>query len=130
MKILVIDDQQLIRLSIERRLSTLGYHVETAKCAKMGASIFDLFAPDLVVLDIDLPTTCGLSMVMHVRKNRNSKTPILVISGNTNEDTIMEAFHYGIDDYMKKPVNATEVASKIKNILGCVPIPHKRKISS
>jgi len=123
MKILIIDDQQLIRLSVEKRLSELGYQVETASCAKLGMHAFDSFQPDLVILDINMPNTSGLEVVKYIRKKKNEKTPILIMSGNTNEPIIAEAFELGIDDYMKKPVSLEEMTARIKRILGDAPIP-------
>ena len=123
MKILTIDDQQLILLSVEKRLSELGYEVQTAESGILGIEQFDSFEPDLVIVDINMPNTSGLEVVTHIRTVRKSKTPILVMSGNTDEATIAEGFELGIDDYMKKPVSLVEMAARIKRILGSAPTP-------
>ncbi len=123
MKILTIDDQQLILLSVEKRLSELGYKVKTAESGVLGIEYFDSFQPDLVIVDINMPNTSGLEVVKHIRTVRNSETPILVMSGNTDEAIIAEGFELGIDDYMKKPVSLVEMAARIKRILGSAPTP-------
>ncbi len=123
MKILTIDDQQLILLSVEKRLSELGYEVKTAESGILGIEYFDSFQPDLVIVDINMPNTSGLEVVKHIRTVRNSETPILVMSGNTDEAIIAEGFELGIDDYMKKPVSLVEMAARIKRILGSAPTP-------
>ena len=118
MKILAIDDQQLILLSLEKRLQELGYSVMTANSGKKGKSLFKSFDPDLVIVDINMPDMSGLEVVKFIRVWQKSEVPILVMSGNTNENVIMDGFDLGIDDYMKKPVSLNEVSARVKRILG------------
>lgn len=118
MKILAIDDQQLILLSVEKRLTELGYQVEIANSGQTGIDLYESFKPDLVLVDINMPDMSGLQVVKHIRFIRDSKTPILVMSGNTDESVIMDGFTLGIDDYMKKPVSLDEMAARIKRIIG------------
>ncbi len=118
MKILAIDDQQLILMSLKKRLVELGYAVATADTGKSGKNLFVSFKPDLVIVDINMPDMSGLEVVRYIRKEQKSGVPLLVMSGNTNEDVIMNGFDLGIDDYMKKPVSLNEVAARINRILG------------
>jgi len=118
MKILTIDDQQLILLSLEKKLKALGYEVKTADSGLLGKKYFDSFKPDLVIVDINMPDMSGLEVVKHIRIQSKSDTPILVMSGNTDEKIIVDGFDLGIDDYMKKPVSLNEVAARVKRILG------------
>tara|TARA_R110000796_G_scaffold104102_1_gene213766 strand:- start:147712 stop:148854 length:1143 start_codon:yes stop_codon:yes gene_type:complete len=125
MKILAIDDQKLILLSVEKRLKELGYEVKTADCGKIGKELYDSYQPDLVVIDINMPDMSGLEVVKYIRFTQNSKTPILVMSGNTDVNTIMDGFTLGIDDYMKKPVSLDEMSARIKRIIGAPKIDDK-----
>jgi len=126
MKILVIDDQKLILLSVEKRLRNLGYEVRIANSIEKGIKLYDFFDPDLVLLDMNLPemsgknlVTCtGKEVIKYIRLFMNRKTPILVMSGNTDESLIVESFHLGIDDYVKKPVSLDEMTARIKRIIG------------
>ncbi|WP_291869910.1 response regulator [Maribacter sp.] len=118
MKILAIDDQQLILLSLEKRLLELGYDIKTADCGSDGKLLFESFKPDLVIVDINMPDMSGLEVVKFIRVNQKSKIPIMVMSGNTDENVIMDGFDLGIDDYMKKPVSLNEVSARVKRILG------------
>ncbi|AZQ58633.1 response regulator [Maribacter sp. MJ134] len=118
MKILAIDDQQLILLSVEKRLRELGYTIRTADTGQKGIALFESFKPDLVIVDINMPDMTGLEVVKHIRFIKDSKTPIMVMSGNTNEDVIMDGFTLGIDDYLKKPVSLDEMAARIKRKIG------------
>ena len=118
MKILAIDDQQLILLSVEKRLLEIGYEVATADSGEKGIALFDSLNPDLVLVDINMPGMSGLDVVKHIRATKESKTPILVMSGNTEEGVIMDGFELGIEDYMKKPVSLEEMAARIKRLIG------------
>ena len=118
MKILTIDDQQLILLSVEKRLTELGYEVKTANSGKAGIAAIDTFDPDMVIVDINMPDLSGIEVIQYIRIVRKLHIPILVMSGNTNEKTILESYNLGIDDYMKKPVSLDEMVARINRILG------------
>ncbi len=124
MKILAIDDQQLILLSVQKWLSQLGYEVKTARNTEEGIKVFNSFNPDLVLLDMNMPEisgvieTTGTEMVKYIRVLLKKDTPILVMSGNTNESVILENFNLGVNDYMKKPVSLEEMTVRIKRIIG------------
>ncbi|WP_300022002.1 response regulator [uncultured Maribacter sp.] len=118
MKILTIDDQQLILLSVEKRLTELGYDVMTADSGTKGIDLYDSFKPDLVLVDINMPDMSGLEVVKYIKAGSRKDTPVLVMSGNTQENIIMDGFTLGIDDYMKKPVSLSEMSARIKRLIG------------
>ena len=118
MKILAIDDQQLILLSVKKKLMENGYEVETATSGEAGIKLFKSTKPDLVLLDMNMPGISGLEVVKHIRIECDSKTPILVLSGNTQEVVIMDGCDLGIDDNLKKPVSLDEIVARIKRKIG------------
>ena len=118
MKILTIDDQQLILLSVAKKLKSLGYKVKTANNGLEGIELYDIFSPDLVIVDMNMGDCSGMSVIKHIRSFKDSKTPIFVMSGNTNESVIMDSYDLGIDDYIKKPVSLDELAVRIKRCIG------------
>ncbi|AUP81510.1 response regulator [Flavivirga eckloniae] len=127
MKILAIDDQQLILLSLEKHLTDLGYDVKYADNGKEGLELFDTFKPDVVIVDINMDGMSGLEVVKAIRLEKKSDTKILVLSGNTDEDTIIDGFGLGIDDYMKKPVSLNEVTVRISRMFGIKTIKSENK---
>ncbi|SFR68597.1 response regulator [Maribacter stanieri] len=129
MKILTIDDQQLILLSVEKRLTELGYDVMTANSGKKGIEIYDAFEPDLVLVDINMPDMSGLDVVKHIKEINDKNTPVLIMSGNTDETIIMDGFTLGIDDYMKKPVSLSEMAARIKRLIGAPVVQGSETVS-
>ncbi len=117
-KILAIDDQQLILLSLEKHLTDLGFSIKCASTGEEGLELFDSYKPDIVIVDINMDGMSGLDVVKHIRIEKKSQVKILVLSGNTSEDTIIDGFDLGIDDYMKKPVSLNEVTVRISRIFG------------
>lgn len=118
MKILAIDDQQLILLSLEKRLQELGYEVKTADSGKDGLALVKDFQPNLVIVDINMPDISGLDVVQEIRTSSAERIPIMVMSGNTDENVITKGFELDIDDYMKKPVSLNEIVARVKRIIG------------
>ncbi|WBL23131.1 response regulator [Zunongwangia sp. HRR-M8] len=120
MKILAIDDQQLVLLPLKRRLTELGYEVITETDALKAKSIFDSFEPQLVIVDINMPVISGIEIIRYIRGTKNKQTPIMVLSGNTDDNLIVESFDLGVEDYMKKPLSLDEVSARVKRLIGSV----------
>jgi CheY-like chemotaxis protein/glycosyltransferase involved in cell wall biosynthesis len=118
MKILAIDDQQLVLLSLQKRLSDLGYTVRIETDANEGISTYNSFNPDLVIVDINMPGVSGLEIVKYIRNSKNADTAVMVLSGNTQDDVITEGFELGINDYMKKPLSLNEISARVKRLIG------------
>ncbi|GAA0722929.1 glycosyltransferase [Aquimarina litoralis] len=117
-RILAIDDQQLILLSLEKHLTDLGYEVKCADSGQEGLRLFDSFDPDLIIVDINMDGMSGLEVIETVKREKKPDVKVLVLSGNNDEDTIINGFDLGIDDYMKKPLSLNEVSVRIGRILG------------
>ena len=133
MKILVIDDQDLVLLSLEKSLTDLGYDVITAKSVTNGILKYDNHLPDLVLVDINIPefenqilvdnhqfnsSASGLDIVEHIKIIREAKTPVMILSGNTDEIIIAKGFALAVEDYMKKPLSLKEIGSRVKRLIG------------
>ena len=118
MKILAIDDQKLVLIPLEVRLKEMGYEVITETDGVKGIELYDSFQPDLVIVDINMPTISGLEIVKHIREVKKSDTPIMILSGNTDDEMITQGFELGVNDYMKKPLSLTEVGLRTKRLIG------------
>ncbi len=128
MKILAIDDQQLVLLPIEKRLKEMGYDILIETDPLKGLKIFENSTPDLLIIDINMPGMNGLDMIKSIRET-NKETPIMVLSGNTNDDIILQGFELGVTDYMKKPLSLNEICARVKRILGD-PVVKPKSVSS
>ncbi|MFD2726341.1 response regulator [Hyunsoonleella rubra] len=118
MKILAIDDQQLVLLPLQKRLLELGYEVEVTTSSLEAIDILDAFQPDLVIVDINMPEIPGLDIVRYIRTTMDSQIPIMILSGNTQDKIITTGFELGINDYMKKPLSLNEICARVKRLIG------------
>jgi len=118
MKILAIDDQQLVLLPLQKRLTDLGYVVKIETDPKKGLDLFDTFNPDLVIVDINMPNVSGFEIITHIRISKGTDTPIMILSGNTKDENITAAFDLGVNDYMKKPLSLVEICARVKRLIG------------
>ncbi|GLB50237.1 response regulator [Neptunitalea lumnitzerae] len=118
MKILAIDDQQLVILPLEKRLKELGYDVKSLVSSVEAIEVYETFLPDLVIVDINMPTITGIDIIKYIRNIKGDTTPIMVLSGNTDDDLIVKAFDLGVEDYMKKPLSLDEVCARVKRLIG------------
>jgi len=116
MNILVVDDEKLIRWSLKERLTREGYAVTEAEDGRSAAAALDREAPDLVLLDMRLPDTDGLSILRGVQE-RYPELPVIVITAYSTVDTAVEAMKLGAYDYVAKPFNMDELAITVKRAL-------------
>jgi CheY-like chemotaxis protein len=134
MKILIVDDQELVVLSVSKCLTDLGYEIQSANNLQDAIKIYDKFTPNLVITDMNMPfipdssqdfksldylkEVCGLEMLKYIKRIKGDKTPVMVLSGNNNEDIILRGFALGADDYMKKPLSLNEIGARVKRLIG------------
>ncbi|MFN7098909.1 MAG: response regulator [Flavobacterium sp.] len=134
MKILLIDDQKLVLLTVCKYLVCLGHTVKKATNMSDGIIIYDKFRPDLVITDIDMPVIpnsnfelrfldyikmkAGLEVIKHIRIIRKEPTPVVVLSGNSNSEMIREAFDLGVNEYLVKPLTLKEMGVCLDKVLG------------
>ncbi len=118
MKILAIDDQQLVLLPLKKQLTESGYEVEIATEAEAAKKLLRDSQPDLVILDMNMPEVSGIELIKYFREELKSDKPIMILSGVTDDKMIVECYDLGVDDYMKKPLSLNEVAARIKRLIG------------
>jgi len=116
MKILIVEDNQLILKVIETKLKKEGYEVINCENGKEAIERISDSLPDLVITDIMLPYNSGLEIVNFVKAKLQKNIPVIVLSGLGQEKTIEEAFKLGADDYMTKPFNLSELLMRIKRV--------------
>ena len=114
MKILIVEDNQLILKVIETKLKKEGYEIISCDNGKEAMEKITDSLPDLIITDIMLPYSSGLEIVNFVKITLKKNTPVMVLSGMGQEKTIEEAFKLGADDYMTKPFSLSELSMRIK----------------
>ncbi|MBI6118067.1 response regulator [Salegentibacter maritimus] len=129
MKILAVDDQQLVLMPLEKRLKELGYTVKTTTNAENAIDLYREFEPDLLIIDINMPGVSGLEIVQYIRIKITATKPIIVLSGNTDDKLIVEGFELGIQDFMKKPLSLDEISARVKRLIGS-PVTENLQVST
>jgi DNA-binding response OmpR family regulator len=117
MKILVAEDEPVMLIAIEAILKKEGYEVVGVPNGGEALKVLESYKPDIIITDILMPYTSGLELISIVKSNRNIKVPIIVLSGLGQENTVMEAFQLGADDFLTKPFNPIELTMRVKRLL-------------
>jgi DNA-binding response OmpR family regulator len=118
MKILVIDDDYLVRYTLARILQSQGYEVVTAADGESGMTVFRSAAPDLVITDIIMPEQEGIQTIRQMRRERPD-AKIIAISGGSrfgDLDVLEIAIKLGADDAISKPFDAAELLSRVRQL--------------
>jgi two-component system phosphate regulon response regulator OmpR len=113
--ILIVDDDDRIRILVKQYLQDNNYLVTTAKDAFDAKSKIDLIKFDLIVLDIMMPKKSGLEFTGELKKE--NKVPIILLTAKGETDERVEGLERGADDYLGKPFEPKELLLRIKNIL-------------
>jgi len=116
MNILVVDDEKLIRWSLKERLTREGHAVTEAEDGKSAAAALDAELPDLVLLDMKLPDTDGLTILRSIAE-RAPHLPVIIITAYSTVDTAVEAMRVGAYDYISKPFDMDELTITVKRAL-------------
>jgi len=114
-KILIIDNDPIVRQVLSARLSSLGYTVLVSSTGKTALGFFERESPDLVILDIALSKFDGYEMCRKIREE--AKTPIIILTALGNLSNRLLGFNVGADDYILKPFSPKELEVRIRSIL-------------
>jgi DNA-binding response OmpR family regulator len=118
MTILVCDDDEALVSMIRFKLTRekLG-EVIKAGDGRHAKELISAGEFDLIITDIHMPFHSGLELVSFVRQELNKSTPIIVLSAEGLESTVLQAFELGATDFVTKPFSPAELAIRVKRIL-------------
>jgi two-component system KDP operon response regulator KdpE len=114
-EILVIDDEEQIRKLLDITLKANNYSVVQAATAREGLIQASNHPPDLVILDLGLPDKDGLTVLQELRQWHTN--PIIILSVQKDEETIVKALDLGANDYLSKPWRNGELLARIRSAL-------------
>jgi DNA-binding response OmpR family regulator len=120
-RVLVVDDDDDIRLLLEDLLRGAGYAVETARDGRDALRTFHATPTDLVVLDLSMPELDGFETLERLRDL--SDVPVILLTARTGEIDKVRGFRAGADDYVVKPFGRQELLARIAALLRRVPEP-------
>ena len=114
MRILVCDDEKLIRDLIKEYVENEGYKCDEAADGEKAVELVEKNDYDLIVMDIMMPGMDGMTAVKEIKEFKN--IPILMLSARKEEYDKLQGFNLGIDDYVTKPFSPKELMARIKAI--------------
>ena len=115
MKILVVDDEDLLVKGIRFNLQNDGYEVVTGSNGLEAIESARVENPDLIILDVMMPELDGLSACAKIREFSN--VPIILLTAKTTDMDKLMGFDQGADDYLTKPFNILELKARIRALL-------------
>ena len=118
-KILIVDDEPDCISIIQCRLEWCHYQVITATNGEEGLQTAEKERPDMILLDTNMPVMNGQEMLERLRKHPILKdTPVIMVTALCEKHDIAAASAIGVEDYVTKPIDFTNLIEKISNILG------------
>ena len=114
-----VDDSITVRKVTSRLLGRSGYRVMTAKDGVDAMGLLRETVPDMMLLDIEMPRMDGFELATHMRNDERLKhVPIIMITSRTGDKHRDRAFEIGVNDYLGKPYQESELLASINNIIG------------
>ena len=120
-KILMADDDRIVRRIVVAKLSGLGYDMTQAEDGREALRLLeDGFVPDLVITDSLMPRMTGLELARSIRSSPDAemaKLPIIMLTSRQGEHDVIEGLQTGLDDYVTKPFSPDELAARVRTAL-------------
>ena len=113
--VLVVEDEESFVEALTVGLKREGFRVQVARDGAQALDLFDVVAPDLVLLDVMLPKVSGIDVCREIRKH--SKVPIIMVTAKGSEIDTVVGLEVGADDYITKPYRMREVVARMRAVL-------------
>ena len=118
-KVLIVDDEPNIVVSVEFLMQREGHEVATAADGQEAMELLAESRPDLLILDVMMPRKNGFEVCTEVRADaRLSAMPILMLTAKGREAEMKKGLSLGADAYITKPFSTHELVTKVKELLG------------
>src|SRR6516225_1197439 len=115
-KLLIVDDDRLIRWSLRQKCEEWGYQVLEAEAGEPGLKLAQRESPDLILLDVRMPDLTGLEVLDQLKKNGDAP-PVIMITADPQLDDVKAALKLGAYDFVGKPLDFDELHITIQNAL-------------
>ncbi len=114
--VLVVDDEEGVRMTLEDFLSALGYLVLTANDGREGLDMLSAAEVDIVITDIHMPVMTGLEMLRHASE-AYPYLPIILITGQPSVDAAVQCLRHGAADFITKPFDLSRIETALQTAL-------------
>jgi type II secretory ATPase GspE/PulE/Tfp pilus assembly ATPase PilB-like protein/CheY-like chemotaxis protein len=117
-KVLLVDDEDMLRRVMKDLLEREGYRVIEAKDGVEALDQVDRHAPDIIVLDLNLPGLDGYGVLSHLRSRpATAGIPVVVLTARGDEESEVKVFELGADDFLSKPFRARALSARLAAVL-------------
>lgn len=117
-KILVVDDEKLVRTMLSDELATLGYEVFKAGSGEEALDIIGEISPDVILLDVIMPGLDGYEVCKMLKSSEATlHIPVIMLTGLTDKEAKIRGLDAGALDFLNKPVDMLELSVRLKNML-------------
>ncbi len=134
MKILLVEDSRALAAVISARLNSFGHDVVLAENGKVAVEVFNEAAPDLILMDIDMPVMNGFEATSRIRafetSNKWAWTPILFLTASDTPDNLVTAIEAGADDFLSKSVPEPVLHAKMKAMARIAALRHRLSMAN
>ena len=120
-KILLVEDNEMNRDMLSRRLTQKGYNVLIAVDGRAGLDMARAERPDLILMDMSLPVMDGWTAIRAVKDGDTRHIPVIALTAHALASDRDKALEAGCDDYDTKPIELTRLLGKIEALLGTSP---------
>jgi two-component system aerobic respiration control protein ArcA len=116
--ILVIEDDETMRMGMKRIFESEGYSVRLAADGAELSTVLDDKPIDLIILDVGLPWLNGFELAQLLKEHKDLKSiPLVFVSGKSSEEDLKKAFELGANDYIKKPFDIEKLKKTVRTLL-------------
>ena len=117
-KILLIEDDEIMRENISELIALTGYEVEVAANGMLGVEKVSSFKPDLIVCDVMMPELDGYGVLYILsQKPETASIPFIFLTAKSEKEDLRKGMELGADDYLSKPFESTELIRAIESRL-------------
>jgi DNA-binding NtrC family response regulator len=130
LSVLIVDDEEAARYGVRRALGNLGYEIEEAGSVDEARARFEQGAPDLLLLDVNLPGQSGLDFLreLHGGKGAREDAPLVIlITAHGSERMAVEAIKTGAYDYLSKPFEVEDLRLVVKNAIETIKLRRENR---
>ncbi len=114
-KVLIVDDDRTNLKILTKIVESQGYETENASGGNEALSLLETLTPDLILLDIMMPDINGIEVCKKLQQDpRLSDIPVIMVTGDTDVETLKKSFDAGATDFVSKYVNRVEFAARIR----------------
>lgn len=126
--VVVIDDEAPVRNTVEQFLQIKKFEVHTAASGAQGIELVREFRPPIVLTDVMMPQMSGIEVLKAI-KGINPETIVVIMTGYSTENLVLEAFQYGASNYLKKPFDFKSFSEVLDQVVRIVRSKQQMRIS-